>query len=79
MAKLIHLAGPTTIGDRIVTPIEGPQLVSDEQAADLKTHSLIDGEPEDAPDALLPPERPKAPRGKAADDTATRRQASERR
>ena len=64
MAKLITLAAPTTIANVIKTPLDGPQIVTDEQAVDLAGHGLLEGDAIDLPDepALATPER-KAKRG----------------
>lgn len=59
--KLVTLAAPTTIGTRIVMPVEGQQTVTDEQAADLKAEGLLVGEPIPIGETEA---SPPAPRGK---------------
>lgn len=62
--KIITLAAPTVVnsnphirtGGELRYPSEGPLTVSDDEAERLKTNNLLDGDPEDVPEA----EEPKA-------------------
>ena len=48
--KIVTLATPTVVNNELRQPVEGPLIVSDDEAARLKENNLLDGEPEELPD-----------------------------
>jgi hypothetical protein len=48
--KIVTLATPTVVKNELRQPVEGPLIVSDDEAARLKENNLLDGDPEELPD-----------------------------